>query len=97
MDWMDRRDIAQAKRDEMREKQEPQSTWEEYDVDELGRLMMAASALEDGVREFDPPHEEMDGDWLDAQYYARKLYRIISRLAVKAEREWKASAGSEAR
>lgn len=64
---------------------------EEYDVNELGRLMIASNELQEGVADLDVAGttEAEDDDLVDARYYATKLYRILARLAVKAEHEWK--------
>ncbi len=65
--------------------------WEEYDVAELGRLMIQAHDLEDAIGEIglmDPTEAERE-DLTDARYYAYKLSRILSRLAITAQREWR--------
>lgn len=71
--------------------------WEEYDVSDLGRLMVAASDLEDEVQglDFANQTDEEREALLDARYYAKKLYLILSRLAVKASREWKEAVAAE--
>lgn len=65
--------------------------FEEYGVEELGRLMVMAHDLENAVDELNPlsPTADETEDLHDARYYARKLRVIISRLAVTAEREYR--------
>lgn len=66
--------------------------WDEYEVAELGRLMITAGNLETDLRELSLPLiADDDEEMVDARYHAHKLYRILARLAVQAEREWKQS------
>ena len=67
------------------------SRWEEYDIAELGRLMIVAGELHGDVDalNFLHPTEDETEALIDARYYAHKLFKILGRLAINAEREWK--------
>lgn len=66
---------------------------EEYDVEELKRLMVLASQVHDGVDDVDPADmtDEEREDLYDARYHAHKLSRLMFKLAKAADLAWKQS------
>lgn len=76
---------------------EERTKWEEYEVQDMGRLMMRASALEDDLNDTElvSPSDEDREALRDALYHAHKAHRILSQLAVKSQREWHQAVASE--
>lgn len=70
---------------------------DEYDRDELTRLLMSASELEQAVDEMNPvgPTSDELEEFDDARYHARKLRRLLFRLAKAADDGWKAQEQQE--
>ena len=95
MDWQDRRDIAQAKRDA---KRETRTEWDEFNFGELRRLAMASGEWESDVDDLDADrYTDDDRETLyDARYHAHKLYTSLMRLWRNAEHAEKASGGDGA-